>query len=90
MGSKTHVYDCACTETGASVEPVVGLELVDLDSLPLVCIHCRGGRFRAGPVWAADASGLSTAWFSPCRAGRFEVEMVERGCGCGSSRSVAI
>lgn len=89
MSPNTHVYKCACTEACASIKPVVGLEFVDLDSLPLICIHRRGGQVRAGPVWGADASGLSTAWFVPSRAGRSEVKIVEPGCGCGSSRRVA-
>jgi hypothetical protein len=64
----THVDDLSCTEASASIKPVVGFEFVDLDSLPLIRIHCRRGQFRAGPVWAANASGLSTVGLVPCRA----------------------
>jgi hypothetical protein len=64
----THVDDLSCAEAGASIKPVVGFEFVDLDSLPLIRVHCRCGQFRAGPVWAVNASGLSTVGLVPCRA----------------------
>jgi hypothetical protein len=64
----THVYDCSCTEASASIEPVVGFEFIDLDSLPLIRIHSRSGQVRASPVWAVNASGLSAVWFVPGRA----------------------